>query len=90
MKEFFCYDNYKLIKSLIKDLTSKQPALNEAILNKNFNFLFKQLFNLISKGAKQAQINTKSMIDILSSLWELYFSKQLVRFFWKKNIIFDG
>ena len=73
------FDNYKLIKSLIKDLSAKATIINESHLNKSFNLLFQILFGLI-KQQKETQLNNnqKGLIDILSSIWELYISKQLV------------
>jgi hypothetical protein len=72
-----CFENYKLLKSLLKDLTAKLPTINENQLNKSLNILLSILFDLIKKQT-ETQLNAqKSLIDILSSFWEL-FSKQLV------------
>ncbi len=72
-----CFENYKLLKSLLKDLTAKLTTINENQLNKSLNILLSILFDLIKKQ-KETQLNAqKSLIDILSSFWEL-FSKQLV------------
>ncbi len=72
-----CFENYKLLKSLLKDLTAKLTTINENQLNKSLNLLLSILFDLIKKQ-KETQLNAqKSLIDILSSFWEL-FSKQLV------------
>ena len=74
------YENYKLIKSLIKDLTTKLTIINENQLNKSFNILLNILFDIIKKQKETQVNNQKALIDVLSSIWEL-FSKQLVFFF---------
>ncbi len=72
-KDLISHDNYKLLKSLIKDLSSKQSPAQTLNLIQG---LIKQLSS--TNSLKHCQSSKKAYVDLLSNLWELHYSKHLV------------
>lgn len=77
-KDMISYENYKLVKAIIKDLSIK--ITDESIIRKEFFIILSAIYELTTHF-NITTLGTKNIVDLLSFLWENYFCKQLVSYF---------
>jgi len=81
-KDLICHDGNKIFKAALKDISSS----NHDESNKAQTWIILELINKVTGKTFDANLQT-SIVDLLSNMWESYFSKNLVIKVFFRNLI---